>query len=67
MDKQKNTGIGWTLIIMCICAVIWNINVFLDFANGQPDVLHIICALAWDACAVVWARRYLEAKKKKDE
>ena len=67
MDDKKNVNIT-VVIITCICAVVWNINLFLDFAYGYTNsvsfVLHIICAIVWDICAIVWIVRYLNTKKK---
>ncbi len=67
MDDKKNVNIA-VVIITCICAVVWNINLFLDFAYGYTNsvsfVLHIICAIVWDICAIVWIVRYLNTKKK---
>ena len=62
MDEKK-TGSLFVVIINCICAVLWNINVFVDLAYGFPNVLRIICAIVWDFCAVVWVLRYLKSKK----
>ena len=67
MDDKKNVNIA-VVIITCICAVVWNINLFLDFAYGYTNavsfVLYIICAIVWDICAIVWIVRYLNTKKK---
>lgn len=67
MDDKKNVNIA-VVIITCICAVVWNINLFLDFAYGYTNsvsfVLHIICAIVWDICAIVWIVRYLNTNKK---
>ena len=63
MDKKKSVGTGTAMILNCICAIVWNINVIIDLAYGFPKVLHIICAIVWDICAVVWVVRYLKSKK----
>ena len=55
------------VIINCFCAVVWNINLIVDLAYGYTNtasfVLHIVCAIVWDICAVVWILRYLRDKK----
>ena len=70
MDNKKKVNLA-VVIINCICAVVWNINLFVDFAYGYTNsvsfVLHIICAIAWDVCAVAWVLRYLKSKKKNDK
>ena len=66
MDNKKKVNLA-AMIINCICAVVWNVNLIVDFAYGYTNsvsfVLHIICAIAWDVCAVVWILRYLKSKK----
>ena len=67
MDKKKTLSTGIAMILNCICAIVWNINVIIDLAYGFPNVLHIICAIVWDVCAVVWVLRYLKSKKNSTE
>lgn len=66
MDNKKKTNFT-VMIINCICAVVWNINLFVDLTYGYTNsisfVLHIICAIAWDICAIVWVVRYINTKK----
>lgn len=66
MDEKRKTNLT-VVIINCICAVVWNINLFVDLAYGYTNtvsfVLHIVCAIVWDICAVVWILRYLRDKK----
>lgn len=66
MDKKKEVSLG-IVIINCICAVVWNINLFVDLAYGYTNAmsfaLHIICAIVWDICAVAWVVHYLKARK----
>lgn len=66
MDDKKKISIA-VVIINCICAVVWNINLFVDLAYGYTNsvsfALHIICAIVWDICAVVWILRYRKSKK----
>ena len=66
MTKKKKVSLT-LVIINCVCAVVWNINVFVDLAYGFPNALHMICALVWDACAVIWTIRYLKARRTMDE
>ena len=63
MDKQKNITVLVSTILVCICALVWNIHVIVDFAYGYPNVLRILCTIAWDICAVVWVFRYLKSRK----
>ena len=66
MDDKKKVSIA-VVIINCICAVVWNINLFVALAYGYTNpvsfVLHIVCPIAWDICAVVWIIRYVKSKK----
>ena len=66
MDKEKKVSIA-AVILNCSCAVVWNINLFIDitygFTNSVSFVLHIICAIVWDFCAVMWILRYIKSKK----
>lgn len=67
MDKKKTVSTGVAMVLNCICAIVWNINVFIDLTYGIPNMLHIICAIVWDVCAAVWVVRYLKSKKKSHE
>lgn len=62
MENKKTVSL-FVVILNCICAVIWNINVVIDIAYGFPNVLRILCAIVWDFSAVVWVIRYLKSKK----
>ena len=66
MDDKKRVNLA-VVIINCICAVLWNINLFVDLTYGYTNsvsfTLHIICAIAWDICAIAWILRYLKSKK----
>lgn len=66
MDDKKKVSIA-VVIINCICAVVWTINLIIDLTFGYTNsisfVLHIICAIGWWICAVVWILRYLKSKK----
>ena len=66
MDNQQKVSLA-VVIINCICAVVWNINFFVDLVYGYTNsvsfVLHIICAIVWDICASVWILRYRKSKK----
>ena len=63
MENKKPVGIV-VVVLNCICAVVWNINVLLDLAYGSPNALRILCAVVWDICAVVWILRYCRSGKK---
>lgn len=65
MDNKK---INITVVIItCICAIVWNINLFVDVAYGYANsvrfVLDILCAIIWDISTVVWIFRYKKSKK----
>lgn len=66
MDDKKKVSIA-VVILNCICAVVSNINLFVDLAYGYTNsvsfVLHILCAIVWDICALVWVLRYRKSKK----
>lgn len=66
MDEKKKTNLT-VVIINCLCAVVWNINLFVDLAYGYTNtvsfLLHIVCAIVWDICAVVWILRCRRKKK----
>ena len=63
MDKKTTVSTKVAMILNCICAVVWNINVFVDLAYGFPNMLRIICAIICDFCACVWVVRYVKTKK----
>ena len=54
-----------------IVKIIWNILLFVDlyygYSNNVSFVLHIVCAIVWDICAIVWITRYLKSKKSTTE
>ena len=66
-DKASIFAVGST----SICAIIWNILLFVDlyygYSNNVSFVLHIVCAIVWDICAIVWITRYLKSKKSTTE
>ena len=63
MDKKKTVTTLVCMILVCISAIVWNINAILGFAYGFPSILRIICAITWDICAVVWVFRYIKSRK----
>lgn len=66
MDKKKEVNI-FVVVITSIAAVVWNINLFVVFAYGYTNsvsfYLHILCAIVWDFCAIIWILRYLKFKR----
>ena len=66
MNEKKPVNKA-VVLITCLCAVVWNSNLFWDLAYGYTNtvsfVLHIVCAVIWDLCAAVWLLRYRSAKK----
>ena len=68
MEKKK-TNLTAVMIIMVICAIVWNLNLLMDFVYGYSNivsfVLHIVCAIAYDICAVVWIAQYVKQRTNK--
>ena len=66
MEEKKNVSIA-VVILNCICAVLWIINLIFDFTHGYTDsvqlILHIICAVCWSFVAITYIFRYLKFKK----
>ena len=66
MDEKKKVNIT-VVILNCICAVVWNLNLIIALVEGctlsVSLVLRIFCAIAWDACAVTWIIRYRKSKE----
>ena len=67
MDKKKTVNTCVAMILNCITAILWNVNVFIDLAYGFPNTIHIIFAIVWDFCAVAWIIRYVKSKKDSTE
>ena len=63
MDRKKTLSTLVAMILVCISAIVWNINAIVGFVYGFPSILRIICAIVWDICAVVWIFRYLKSRK----
>lgn len=70
MEKKDKASI-FAVVSTSICAIIWNILLFVDlyygYSNNVSFVLHIVCAIVWDICAIVWITRYLKSKKSTTE
>ena len=66
MDDKKKVSLT-VVILNCVCAVLWNICLFLDLACGYRSVisfvLHIVCAILGDISSVIWIIRYKKQKK----
>ncbi len=66
MEEKKKASIA-VVILNCICAVLWIINLIIDFTHGYTDnvqlILHIICAVCWSFVAIINIFRYLKFKK----
>ena len=67
--ERKKTNLP-VVIINCICARIWNAHLIVDIVYGYTStvmfVLHVVCAIVWDLCAVIWIFRYLRSKKNEE-
>ena len=59
MERKDKASI-FAVVSTSICAIIWNILLFVDlyygYSNNVSFVLHIVCAIVWDICAIVWIR-----------
>ena len=66
MEEKKNVSIA-VVILNCICAVLWIINLIFDFTHEYTDsvqlILHIIYAVCWSFVAIIYIFRYLKFKK----
>lgn len=51
MEKKDKVSI-FAVVSTSICAIIWNILLFVDlyygYSNNVSFVLHIVCAIVWD-------------------
>ena len=70
MERKDKASI-FAVVSTSICAIILNILLFVDlyygYSNNVSFVLHIVCAIVWDICAIVWITRYLKSKKSTTE
>jgi len=70
MERKDKASI-FAVVSTSICAIIWNILLFVDlyygYSNNVSFVLHIVCSIVWDICAIVWIMRYLKSKKSTTE
>ena len=70
MNEKKKVTI-FPVLSTSICAIVWNILLFVDLYYGYTNkvsfILHIICAIAWDICAVAWVVRYIKSRKNNGE
>ena len=75
MDLYDNDRIvhisAITAIVNCICAIVWNLNLFVDlvygYSNNVSFYLHIACAVIWDICAIYLIVRYRKYKKQQKD
>ena len=64
-EKQK---VSLTAVLLnCICAIVFNINLFIAIAFGDTNsfsfILRIFCSVGWTMCAIIWIFRYIKFKK----
>lgn len=69
---MKETKVKLSLVVInCFCAIVWNLNLFIDLFYGYTDrtslILHILCAILWDISAVTWLIRYRKSKKEDEQ
>ena len=66
MEEKKNVSLT-VVILNCICAVVWDINLFVAIAfrgtNSMSFVLRGFCAIGWTVAAIIWICRYIKFKK----
>lgn len=66
MEKKDKASI-FAVISTSICTIIWNIILFIDlyygYSNNVSFILHIVCVIVWDICALIWILRYVKLKK----
>jgi len=66
--KSKKISLS-AVVINCICALVWNLNLFVDFVYGYSNnvsfYLHIACAVIWDICSIYLIVRYKKQQKDK--
>ena len=70
MKNEKKISLS-AVVINCICAIIWNLNLFVDlvygYSNNVSFYLHIACAIIWDICAIYLIVRYRKYKKQRKD
>lgn len=61
MEEKKKFSLK-VVIISCVCAVVWDLNLVLDLVYGYSNkaslVLHILCSIAWSIFAIGCITRY---------
>ena len=66
MEEKKNVSLTG-VILKCICAIGWDINLFVAIAfrdtNSMSFVLRGFCAIGWTVVAIIWICRYIKFKK----
>ena len=66
MEEKKNVSLT-VVILNCICAIVWDINLFVAIAfrdtNSMSFVLRGFCAIGWTVAAIIWICRYIKFKK----
>ena len=66
MEEKKKVSIV-VIILSCLCAVLWIINLIMHFTHGYTDsvqlILHILCAVCWSFVAIIYIFRYLKLIK----
>ena len=65
---NENQKVSLTAVLLnCICAIVFNINLFIAIAYGDTSsfsfILRIFCAVGWTMCAIIWIIRYIKFKK----
>ena len=70
MNNEKKISL-FAVVINCICAVVWNLNLFVDlmygYSNNISFYLHIACAVIWDVIAVYLLVRYRKYKNQQEK
>lgn len=67
MEEKKKVSLKG-VIISCVCAVVWDLNLVLDLVYGYSNkasfVLHILCSIAWSIFAIGCIIRYFRDRIK---
>ena len=67
MEEKKKVSLKG-VIISCVCAVVWDLNLVLDLVYGYSNkasfVLHILSSIAWSIFAIGCITRYLRDRIK---
>ena len=65
--KEKNKVSLTAVILNCICAIVWDIDLIVAIAfrdtNSMSFFLRSFCAIGWTGAAILWIYHYFKVKK----